>query len=72
MLPDWAEPSGLMITGGLTLAIVAGVALGVLVNGEFHWRATSSAWPRLAVLSLLGILAWLPRLPPAACRSPKG
>ena len=29
-----------MITGGLTLAIVAGVALGVLVNGGFGWRAT--------------------------------
>lgn len=40
--------------------------LGALVNGGFGWRATSSAWPRLAVLSLLGILAWLPRLPPAA------
>ena len=57
-----------MITGGLTLAIVAGVALGVLVNGGFGWRATSSAWPGLAVLSLLGILAWLPRLRPAAHR----
>ena len=55
-----------MITGGLTLAIVAGVALGALVNGGFGWRAKSSAWPRLAVLSLLRILAWLPRLPPAA------
>jgi len=39
MPPDWVQPSGLaapsMITGGLTLAIVAGVALGVLVNGGF-------------------------------------
>ena len=57
-----------MITGGLTLRIVAGVALGVLVNGGLGWRATSSAWPGLAVLSLLGILAWLPRLRPAAHR----
>ena len=57
-----------MITDGLTLRIVAGVALGVLVNGGLGWRATSSAWPGLAVLSLLGILAWLPRLRLAAHR----
>jgi predicted MFS family arabinose efflux permease len=42
---DWVEPSDLaapsMIIGGLTLAIVvAGVALGVLANGGFSWRAT--------------------------------
>jgi hypothetical protein len=43
------------------------MAIGVLVNGEFGWLTTSSAWPGLAVLSLLGILDW-----PAACRSPKG
>lgn len=61
MPPDGAEPSGLAAPvddpGGLPLRIVAGVALGVLVNRAPGWRATSTAWPGLAVLSLLGILA---------------
>jgi predicted MFS family arabinose efflux permease len=59
-----------MITGGLTLAIVAGVAVGVLVNGRFGWHATF-----LGVVGAGGALAARhPRLAaaPAACRPPKG
>ena len=46
---------------------MAGVALGVLVNGDRLARYILGV-AGLAVLSLLGILAWLPRLPPAAHR----
>jgi predicted MFS family arabinose efflux permease len=34
------------VTTGLTLAIIAGVPLGVLVGQDFGWRAPSSAWRR--------------------------
>jgi predicted MFS family arabinose efflux permease len=59
-----------MITGELTLAIVAGAPLGVLVNGGFGWRATF-----LGVAGAGGALAARhPHLAvaPAACRPPKG
>ena len=59
-----------MITGGLTLAIVAGVPLGVLVNEGFGWRATF-----LGVAGAGGALAARHSrlaLAPAACRPPKG
>jgi predicted MFS family arabinose efflux permease len=55
-----------MVTNGLTLAIIAGVPLGVLVGQGFGWRATFLGVAGLAALSLLGILAWLPRQPPSA------
>src|SRR5262249_53028557 len=51
------------ITTGLTLAIIAGVLLGVLVGQGFGWRATFFGVARLAAFSLLGILARLPRQP---------
>jgi predicted MFS family arabinose efflux permease len=52
------------ITTGLTLAITAGVPLGVLVGQGFGWRATFFGVAGLAAISLLGILTWLPRQPP--------
>lgn len=55
-----------MVTNGLTLAIIAGVPLGVLVGEGFGWRATFLGVAGLAALSLLGILARLPRQPPRA------
>lgn len=58
-----------MVTNGLTLAIIAGVPLGVLVGEGFGWRATFLGVAGLAVLSLLGILARLPRQPPGATAS---
>ena len=48
------------ITIGLTLAIIAGVPLGVLVGQGFGWRATFFGVAGLAVFSLLGILIRLP------------
>jgi predicted MFS family arabinose efflux permease len=48
------------VTTGLTLAIIAGVPLGVLVGRGFGWRATFFGVAGLSALSLLGILAQLP------------
>jgi predicted MFS family arabinose efflux permease len=58
-----------MIMNGLTLAIIAGVPLGVLVGEGFGWRATFFGVAGLAALSLLGILARLPRQPPGPTAS---
>jgi len=49
------------VTNGLTLAIIAGVPLGVLLGESFGWRATFLVVAGLAALSLVGILAGLPR-----------
>jgi predicted MFS family arabinose efflux permease len=54
------------VTNGLTLAIIAGVPLGVLVGQGFGWRATFLGVAVLAVLSLLGIVTRLPRQSPGA------
>jgi predicted MFS family arabinose efflux permease len=48
------------VTTGLTLAIIAGVPLGVLVGQGFGWRATFFGVAGLAALSLVGILTGLP------------
>ena len=58
-----------MVANGLTLAIIAGVPLGVLVGESFGWRATFLGVAGLAALSLLGILARLPSQPPDATAS---
>jgi predicted MFS family arabinose efflux permease len=52
------------ITTGLTLAIIAGVPLGVVVGQSFGWRATFFGVAGLAALSLPGILMQLPCQPP--------
>ncbi len=49
------------VATGLTLAIIAGVPLGVLVGQDFGWRATFTIVAGLAALALLGILTQLPR-----------
>jgi predicted MFS family arabinose efflux permease len=46
-----------MVAGGLTVAIIAGVPL----DAGFGWRTTFLGVAGLAALSLIGILAWLPR-----------
>jgi MFS transporter, DHA1 family, inner membrane transport protein len=58
-----------MVTNGLTLAIIAGVPLGVLVGEGFGWRATFLGVAGLAALSLLGILAGMPSQPPGITAS---
>lgn len=53
-----------MVVGGLTVAIIAGVPLGVLVGDALGWRATFLGVGAIAAFSLVGILARLPRQPP--------
>lgn len=55
-----------MVVGGLTVAIIAGVPMGVLLGDALGWRATFAAVGAMALLSLAGILIGLPRQPPAA------
>jgi predicted MFS family arabinose efflux permease len=54
-----------MVTGGLTVAIIAGVPLGVLLGAGLGWRSTFLGVAAVAAFSLIGILAWLPRQPPS-------
>lgn len=58
-----------MVIGGLTLAIVAGVPLGVLLGDALGWRATFFGVGGMAALSLVGILFWLPPRPPGGTAS---
>ena len=58
-----------MVIGGLTVAIIAGVPLGVLLGAAFGWRATFLGVGATAAFSLVGILAWLPRQPPSVIAS---
>jgi predicted MFS family arabinose efflux permease len=58
-----------MVIGGLTVAIIAGVPLGVLLGAAFGWRATFLGVGGMAAFSLVGILAWLPRQQPSAMAS---
>lgn len=55
-----------MVTTGLTLAIIAGVPLGVLIGEGFGWRATFLAVAGLAAISFIGIVAGLPRQLPSS------
>jgi predicted MFS family arabinose efflux permease len=50
-----------IVTTGLTLAIVAGVPLGVLIGEGFGWRVTFLAVAGLAAVSLIGVVAGLPQ-----------
>lgn len=59
------------VTTGLTLAIVAGVPLGVLVGQGFGWRATFIGVAALAAFSMLGVLARLPRQAPSVTTGPR-
>lgn len=57
------------VTGGLTVAIIAGVPLGVLLGAGLGWRATFVGVAGLAALSATGILARLPRQRPGTTAS---
>jgi MFS transporter, DHA1 family, inner membrane transport protein len=53
-----------LVTNGLTLAIIAGVPLGVLIGERFGWRVTFASVAGLALLSVVGILTLMPRQRP--------
>jgi predicted MFS family arabinose efflux permease len=55
-----------LVMMGLTLAIIAGVPLGVVIGEGFGWRATFLAVAGLSVLSLIGIIVRLPPQRPGA------
>lgn len=61
-----------MVIGGLTVEIIAGLPLGVLLGDAPGRRATFLAVAGLAAVSLLGILAWLPRQQPKVIATPPG
>jgi predicted MFS family arabinose efflux permease len=58
-----------VVIGGLTVAIIAGVPLGVLLGDALGWRATFLGVAGMAAFSLLGILSWLPRQAPGVVAS---
>jgi predicted MFS family arabinose efflux permease len=58
-----------MVVGGLTVAIIAGVPLGVLLGNALGWRATFLGVGAIAAFSLSGILVRLPRQPPSTSAS---
>jgi DHA1 family inner membrane transport protein len=53
-----------VVTNGLTLAIIAGVPLGVLIGERFGWRSTFASVAGLSIASLVGILSRMPRQRP--------
>lgn len=52
-----------MVTAGLTVAIVLGVPLGTWVAEYAGWRATFWLVAAVSAGALLGIRAWIPRVP---------
>jgi MFS transporter, DHA1 family, inner membrane transport protein len=60
-----------MVTNGLSLAIIAGVPLGLMVGQRFGWRATFLIVGGLAALSLVGILSGMPRQLPGITAGPR-
>jgi DHA1 family inner membrane transport protein len=59
-----AAAIALMFTG-LTLAIVLGVPLGTLLGQQFGWRSTFWAVAAFGVLSLVAVVALVPKASPA-------
>lgn len=57
------------VIGGLIVAIIAGVPLGVLLGDALGWRAAFVGVGCMAAFSLFGILAWLPKQPPSVVAS---
>jgi predicted MFS family arabinose efflux permease len=52
-----------MVSGGMTLAFVVGIPIGSVVGNLFGWRATFLFAGGLSALALVGVLAFLPKVP---------
>ncbi|MCR0981934.1 MFS transporter [Roseomonas populi] len=52
-----------LVIGGMTLSTVLGAPMGTLIGEYLGWRATFLVVGALGLLSALGALAFLPRLP---------
>ncbi|MFF1820687.1 MFS transporter [Kribbella sp. NPDC058245] len=50
-----------VLVGGLTVSSVIGLPIATLVGQHFGWRASFWMVSVLAVLSFVGVLAWVPR-----------
>ena len=59
-----AQAISLMITG-LTLANVVGVPLGTFVAQQLSWRLVFGAVAVIGVLTIAGLVAWMPAVPGA-------
>ena len=54
-----------IVSGGMTIAIVAGVPLGTLLGTRFGWRVTFDAVALLAALAAVALAVGLPKSPGA-------
>jgi DHA1 family chloramphenicol resistance protein-like MFS transporter len=61
--PHARGPAIAVMVGGLTVANVVGVPAGTLVGELLGWRATFWGVAALVLVSLLGVLRFVPRLP---------
>lgn len=52
-----------LVSGGMTLAFVVGIPIGSVVGNAFGWRATFLFAGGLSALALVGVLAFLPKVP---------
>lgn len=52
-----------MVSGGMTLAFVVGIPIGSVVGAIFDWRATFLVAAGLSAIALIGVIAFLPRVP---------
>lgn len=52
-----------MVSGGMTLAFVVGIPIGSVIGAFFGWRATFLFAGGLSALALVGVLAFLPKVP---------
>jgi predicted MFS family arabinose efflux permease len=70
LVPEGRRGSALSIViGGLTLSTALGVPIGTLVGSRLGWRATLWLVAALGLLSLLGVAARLPALPPGGAHT---
>lgn len=52
-----------MVSGGMTLAFVVGIPIGSVVGNAFGWRATFLFAGLLSAIALVGVFAFLPKVP---------
>lgn len=61
--PDRRGSALAMVSGGMTLAFVVGIPIGSVVGNAFGWRATFLFAGLLSAIALVGVLAFLPKVP---------
>ncbi|HEX5377293.1 MAG TPA: MFS transporter [Phenylobacterium sp.] len=61
--PDRRGSALAMVSGGMTLAFVVGIPLGSIVGAAFGWRSTFLLGAALSAIALVGVIAFLPKVP---------